>query len=66
VTKAALPPKVATEIRKVLAEQRIDLSHWALHDGDAVLLFADSEELADRHNFNQFGLKAQKVRVADV
>jgi hypothetical protein len=31
-----------------------------------VLLFADSEELADRHNFNQFGLKAQKVRVADV
>jgi hypothetical protein len=66
VAKAVVPPKVATHTRKALDEKRIDLSHWVLHDGQDVLLFADSEELADRHNFNQFGLKAQKVRVADV
>jgi hypothetical protein len=66
VAKAAVPAKVATHTRKALDEKRIDLSHWLLHDGTDVLLFADSEELADRHNFNQFGLKAQKVRVADV
>jgi hypothetical protein len=66
VAKAAVPPKVAAETRKALDDKRIDLAHWVLHDGSVVLLFADSEELADRHNFNQFGLKAQKVRVADV
>jgi hypothetical protein len=66
VAKAAVPAKVAQETQRVLAEKRIDLNHWVLFDGEAILLFADSEDLADLHNFNQFKMKAQKVRVADI